>query len=297
MAYWWVSQNQTYRHERDGGFLWAPNQTEAGLTPFHWSNMNLVQPGDVILSYVGARVVAVSVAKTAAYDSPRPGGMGEGLWEDRGKRVDVEYRDLAEPLAVSQVVADLQPLMPERYAPLNRFGTGNQGYLFSLPPQAGRFLLDRIDARVPGQATEAIEEGVGRAVAASTERRALVLSRIGQGRFREDVMGLWGGRCAVTGLDISPLLRASHIKPWRDSDNRERLDPLNGLLLSPSYDATFDSGLITFDENGGVILSDEWNPLRIEQVGIAPTARVEKLRDGHRPYLDYHRRNVFKGLT
>ena len=136
MAYWWVSQNQTYRHERDGGFLWAPNQTEAGLTPFHWSNMNSVQPGDVILSYVGAKVVAVSVAKTAAYDSLRPGGMGEGVWEDQGRRVDVEYRDLDEPLVIAQVVADLQPLMPERYAPLNRFGSGNQGYLFALPPRA-----------------------------------------------------------------------------------------------------------------------------------------------------------------
>ena len=55
MAYWLVSQNQTYRHERDGGFLWAPKRTEAGLTPLHWASMNDVGPGDLILSYVGGR--------------------------------------------------------------------------------------------------------------------------------------------------------------------------------------------------------------------------------------------------
>src|SRR3712207_3574017 len=111
MAYWWVSQNQTYRHERDGGFLWAPNKTEAGLTPFHWATMNEVRPGDVIFSYVGGRIVAVSVARSAAYDSPRPGGMGEGLWEDAGKQIDVEYRNLTDHLCIRGIVAELQPLM------------------------------------------------------------------------------------------------------------------------------------------------------------------------------------------
>src|SRR3954462_15266995 len=100
MAYWWVSQNQSYHQERSGGFLWAPNQTEAGLTPFHWSTMNEVRPGDVIFSYVGGRIVSVSVAKAAAHDSTRPGGLGEGVWEDAGKRIDVEYRDLPVPLAI-----------------------------------------------------------------------------------------------------------------------------------------------------------------------------------------------------
>lgn len=76
MAYWWVSQKQTYRHERAGGFLRAPNRKDAGLTPFHWATMNEVRPGDVIFSYVGGRIVAVAVARTAAYDSPRPGGLG-----------------------------------------------------------------------------------------------------------------------------------------------------------------------------------------------------------------------------
>jgi hypothetical protein len=199
MAYWWVSQNQSYRQERSGGFLWAPNRTEAGLTPFHWATMNDVRPGDVIFSYVGGRIVSVSAAKTAAYDSPRPSDLGEGLWEDAGKRVDVEYQDVSAPLAIAGVVAELQPLLPERYSPLNRFGTGNQGYLFALSPRAGRLLLERIGTEQP----DVVEEGISHAVRDATERRALVLSRIGQGQFRDGLMSLWGGRCAVTSLSRS----------------------------------------------------------------------------------------------
>jgi putative restriction endonuclease len=292
MAYWWVSQNQSFRQERKGGFLWAPDRTEAGLTPFHWATMNDVRPGDVFFSYVGGKVVAVSVAKTAAYDSPRPGDLGEGLWQDAGKRVEVEYRDLTVPFPIVGVLTDLQPLLPERYSPLNRSGSGNQGYLFGLPPRAGRLLLDRIaDGTIP----DVVADGIGHAAKDTTERRALVLSRLGQGRFRDGLMGLWSGRCAVTGLDLPVLLRASHVKPWRDSDNRERLDPFNGLLLSPSYDAVFDAGLITFGRDGRMQLSADLTPRRAGQLGLTPTARIIGLREQHLVYLDHHRRDVFIG--
>ena len=63
-------------------------------------------------------------------------------------------------------------------------------------------------------------------------------------------MESFGGRCCLSGLDVTELLRTSHIKPWRDSNNVERLDPYNGLLLSPAYDAAFDTGLITSSTTG-----------------------------------------------
>jgi hypothetical protein len=106
--------------------------------------MNHVQPGDVIFSYVGSKIVCVSIAKTAAYDSQRPVNLGDGLWEDAGKRIDVEYRDLGEPVSITSIIAELRSLLPEKYSPINRNGTGNQGYLFSLSPRSGRFLLERI---------------------------------------------------------------------------------------------------------------------------------------------------------
>ncbi len=84
-----------------------------------------------------------------------------------------------------------------------------------------------------------------------TEVERLVRQRIGQGIFRQSLMDYWDGRCAVTGIDQPELLRASHMKPWTDCANdAERLDVFNGLLLTADWDAAFDKGLVTFDDNG-----------------------------------------------
>jgi hypothetical protein len=255
--------------------------------------MSQVRPGDIIFSYFGGRIAAVSMAVTTAYDSARPEDLGNETWGHAGKRIDVQYRDIKGRLTIADLVPDLRPLLPELHSPLNRNGTGNQGYLFVLPARAGRFLLDRIAAIEPDTEQDAIEVEIARAVTDSTVRQAMVQSRIGQGRFRYDVMEVWDGRCAVTGLDVPVLLRASHIKPWRDSDNRERLDKYNGLLLSPTYDAAFDAGLITFDVNGEIIISAKLTEPQAGQLGFNAAARISGLRDEHRDYLNHHRLNVF----
>jgi HNH endonuclease len=93
-------------------------------------------------------------------------------------------------------------------------------------------------------------------IANETTRVALIDARLGQGKFRDDLFELWGG-CAVSGCKVSELLRASHVKPWRKCTNKERLDPHNGLLLGAHLDALFDAGLISFDDNGSMLVSVE----------------------------------------
>ncbi|CAM5423522.1 HNH endonuclease [Rhodanobacter lindaniclasticus] len=89
----------------------------------------------------------------------------------------------------------------------------------------------------------------------ATERTREVRQRIGRHVFREALMDLWQGRCAVTGLALPPeLLRASHAKPWAKASDIERLDPFNGLLLSIHLDAMFDSGLIAFSDVGSAVV-------------------------------------------
>jgi putative restriction endonuclease len=73
-----------------------------------------------------------------------------------------------------------------------------------------------------------------------TESEAMRAVRLGQQNFRRDLLSFWDGKCALTGLNFPELLRASHIKPWRDCDPRERLDPDNGLLLAVHIDGLFD---------------------------------------------------------
>lgn len=87
-----------------------------------------------------------------------------------------------------------------------------------------------------------------------TERQAIVKSRIGQGQFRENLLSKYG-KCVITGVNIPQVLVASHIKPWAACDNHERLDINNGLILSATYDRLFDSGLISFNEHGNLLIS------------------------------------------
>lgn len=90
-----------------------------------------------------------------------------------------------------------------------------------------------------------------------TTKEALVNARVGQGKFRLEVLKLWGNRCCVTGAMTLDAIRASHIKPWSESTDEERLDPYNGLPLTANLDALFDAGLISFDETGVMIVSSK----------------------------------------
>ena len=127
----------------------------------------------------------------------------------------------------------------------------------------------------------------------TTEKKALVQSRRGQGRFRGDLERV-EGRCRVTGVAQLDLLRASHIKPWAKSTNRERLDPNNGLLLAPHVDVLFELGYITFTANGRVRLSRQLEPEVAKAWRLVDGRSVGAFTKAQRAYLAYHRRERFK---
>ncbi len=129
----------------------------------------------------------------------------------------------------------------------------------------------------------------------TTEALAEVRRRIGQDLYREALLGYWNSACAVTGLRVPELLRASHAKPWKDSSDRERLDVYNGVLLAPHLDLVFDSGFATFADDGRLQFSDQ---LTIEaRASLGLTAGEPRLRwvaPQHLPYLKWHRTKVFR---
>ena len=130
---------------------------------------------------------------------------------------------------------------------------------------------------------------------AATEVVAEVRRRIGQDLFREALLDYWDGRCAVTGLGVSELLRASHAKPWSVASDAERLDVHNGLLLAVHLDALFDRGLLTFDEQGRGELSPQVGPDVRETLGLSESRlMLRRVHPAHRPYLAYHRVHVFR---
>ena len=299
MAYWWVSQNKTYQHERDGQFLWEPQLDKAGRPQHHWTSMAEVQPGDVIFSAVKKQIVAVSIANSAAYDAPKPSAFKSDLWETNGWRVDLRFQELDQSVKIVDILDGLQPKLPSVHSPLTVKGKGVQGYLFALPPLAGQFLMGSVDQLASENLSltseEEIAAGIRTLTLPATEKSALVQSRIGQGLFRDNLLIYWEKRCAVTGLDLPKLLCASHIKPWRDSNNVERLDFYNGLLLGPAYDAAFDKGFITFGKNGEIQVFAELSDVQLNGLGIDKGATLRKIEDQHRVYLDYHNENIFLG--
>lgn len=127
----------------------------------------------------------------------------------------------------------------------------------------------------------------------TTEQEQIVISRLGQGNFRRNVIRLWGS-CSVTGLQNVSLLRASHIKPWKDSDNQERLTPYNGLLLIPDYDFLFDRGYVSFKNDGNILISQRLTPFARKVFGVHEYLQLRKVFPENREYLEFHRGDVFK---
>jgi putative restriction endonuclease len=129
----------------------------------------------------------------------------------------------------------------------------------------------------------------------TTEAERLVVQRIGQNLFREGLLELWEGRCAVTALAVPALLRASHIKPWADCEtDAERLDVYNGILLAPHLDAAFDGGFITVADDGAIVVSDVLDEAARATLGLDEPLCVHGLAEGHRYYLPWHRDRAFK---
>jgi predicted restriction endonuclease len=125
---------------------------------------------------------------------------------------------------------------------------------------------------------------------AVTEKSSLIKARIGQGKFREKLVDYWG-KCAVTGFKDTNLLVASHIKPWKASNNAERVNKFNGLLLIPNLDRSFDSGLITFEADGRIRMSPQLTEAKI--LGITLKLGV-KLKPQHEPFMAFHRTVVYR---
>jgi hypothetical protein len=128
----------------------------------------------------------------------------------------------------------------------------------------------------------------------NTEAERLVVQRIGQDIFREALLDYWSGRCPLTGITEAELLRASHIIPWADCTDEQRLDVHNGLLLSALWDAAFDKGLVSFADNGVPLASENLSAAARSALRFDKARALPSLREAHRANLAEHRRrNAF----
>jgi hypothetical protein len=317
VRFWWVNQNQTYRQEVAGGYLWSPKVRSNGTRNPFYESMREVAPGDLILSFADTRIRAFGIAGSYAYEAPKPLEFGSAgrKWDDIGWRVDVQFHQIATVVRPVEWMELLRPLLPERYSPLLPDGRGSQSiYLTELPPALALALADLVSADLGAIArSESVAESLisapsseltlweehlrGRiesdAQLTTTEKESLILARRGQGIFRQRVQ-LRESQCRITGVDRPEHLRASHCKPWRDSTHVERLDGENGLLLTPSIDHLFDRGFISFREDGRLLISPVAHQVSLERMGV-PTGRdvdTGPFSARQAQYLEFHRDQV-----
>ena len=126
-----------------------------------------------------------------------------------------------------------------------------------------------------------------------TERSGLVTSRVGQGYYRQQIIEKWEGKCPVTQSELLKILISSHIVPWSECNDKERLDVENGILLSPNVDSLFDKHLISFSDNGQMIISERLSGEELKKLGI-PVGITIKVTEGMKKYLQRHRERLLQ---
>ncbi|MCY4611092.1 MAG: HNH endonuclease signature motif containing protein [Gammaproteobacteria bacterium] len=142
---------------------------------------------------------------------------------------------------------------------------------------------------------KALEPEDGDIGALLTERASTRRERVGQDKFRKNVLDLWSSSCAVTSLQYPALLRASHIRPWRHCSDEDRLNKYNGLALTPSLDLLFDIGLVSFKETDGSIrLSDGLDVCDWRILNVKSAMSLRMMFPESKEYLRYHNECVFE---
>jgi hypothetical protein len=304
MRYWWVNQNQTYRFEVRGNFMWSPQTNANGARNQFYENMRQVQPGDLVFSFCDTRIKALGIVTAPAQAAPKPDFGSAGLnWSNEGWFVPVYYCSFERPIRPKEHIDILRPFLPARYSPLQASGDGLQSvYLAEVPEPMANALVGLIgqafyDAfalltAFPSSPDVDLDDDDVDSDLRPTFREQLIKARRGQGVFRSNVL-LSETSCRVTRVSDPKHLRASHIKPWRAASNSERLSGNNGLLLSPHIDHLFDQGYISFSNTEQLLVVPEVRDNLLDKWGIDSGTRVGDFNREQQAFLEYHRVHVF----
>ena len=287
--------------------MWSPKTRKNGGRNHFYETMSEVRPGDLVFSFCDTLIRAIGIVQRAAVTAPKPDFRTVGSnWSNEGWFVEVEFVELENPIRPKDFMEQIGPLLANKYAPLQANGNGLQGiYLTEISEDLSQLLTALSTANLPNIQLELAPnvdsesdyeiwlEIEAKHLEGDLEKIQLTKSRRGQGIFKANVR-LVETSCRVTGVTNIKHLRASHIKPWAASDNNEKLDGFNGLLLSPHVDHLFDRGYISFKNSGDLLVSKELNPTILEQWSLDISKNVGSFKANQNKYLEYHRDAVFQ---
>lgn len=221
----------------------------------------------------------LSESSIKKYEGAISGAMSE--WAVNEGLLDGPLTSIQSHSQFEKIVIDLQKIPTYQ----ERNDRGHHMYSSALKKYT-EYLQEGFDSDIESD----IESILLKSDISNTEKLLLLKARIGQGNFRQKLISLWGGY-SITGYKDLSMLVASHIKPWSASSNFERLDAYNGLLLLPNLDKAFDSGFISFDETGKILIS----PLLQEPSNLGITSSmVVAFKPEHQEYMSFHRESVFR---
>ena len=301
MQYWWVNHRRAPGQGLAGEFLWSADAKQKGAQNQSYLNMARVRPGDLLLLHADGAVRDIGIALQEALSAAAP------VSADAGRRLPVRFMQLDLPLFPKAHMDALAPLLPEKYSPLRASGACNSAVYLAWVPGAMAAALRSLLAGQVEDIEARVNDAVGSDLAADwveqiiqqrtdlapSEKLQLIRARRGQGLFRRS-LEQHESACRLSGLLDRRHLRARHIKPWSASDDREKMDGFNGLLFSPHFDHLFARGYIAFADDGALLVSRHLNPAVLRSWHIVPPVNVGAFGEQQRPYLAYHRREVFE---
>jgi len=282
--------------------LWSPVTKANGQSNYFYDTMDDAQAGDLVFSFARSRIQAIGIVKRRAAMAPKPDFEGAGSnWNDTGWFLEVEFELLDEPFRPRDFKNQILPLLPRKYSPLNSATAGGlQGvYLAEVSEDLANLLLRLSHRDLPtlvqnledlpdDEEDEFIQLEIrSRQLEGDLERIQQVKARRGQGIFKANVR-LYESECRVTHVQSIKHLRASHIKPWRLSNDQEKIDGANGLLLAPHIDHLFDNGFISFSGSGKFLVSKKLNLDILSKWAISLPKNVGEFKPKQREFLEYH---------
>ena len=303
-----MNHKQTFDQEINGGYIWSPKTSKDGSINESYNNLTRTKPNDIIFSYANARIQGIGVIEKEHIESGKPeefGPTGEN-WDSTGWMVQVSWIMLDEPIKPKSFFNQIEPLLPPKYSPLTSYGGGNQRqYLSEISQDLADLIISKSKERgktdffvtkIRNKINEEKEiKKIDDLNIHQTEKEQIIKARVGQGQYRFNLCKV-EKRCRFTGVDDLRFLIASHIKPWRISDNYERIDGNNGLLLSPHADKLFDGGFIAIDDKSRILTINNQIRKLMKQWGIDPNKKLGIFNDQQSHYLKYHRYNIFEPL-
>ncbi|NCT40326.1 MAG: hypothetical protein GW778_01515 [Alphaproteobacteria bacterium] len=259
MQFFWINKQNSYQLKNGetlkisngmlGNYFWAPMKGKGGRSQNHWERLGEMAVGDV--AFISVKRKLTAVAKVLKTPSIRPALHDFKQWSGEGYYVEVSYKPLSNELSIDDFFDDIKELLPDKYGPFTHEGKRNEGYCFALNDAAGSFLLNLTDISFASGEFTGLGDNAQQNFESDYQPRseedarkivlAAIRQRQGQPKFRNGLLEIYEGKCAITASKASVVLEAAHIAPYNGEETNELS---NGILLRSDIHTLFDRGLV-----------------------------------------------------